>query len=326
MKSPAFINRGLKGILIACAIGIGTVLVSYFLIKISFLDPLVISLTLGILIRTCIKFDHASEASLKMAPSLFIPIGIIFYGAVNLNFNSFATIEPVYLFILFIVVIIYIISTLLLSHLFGIDEEISFLIAAGSAICGASAIAITSKAIDAKPQNVSNSLIPVFMSALIGLFVIIPLLSFLFNISALNYGIFSGTVLQFTGFVKVAIANLSPTCISAAIAIKATRYIALIFVIPLFASLAKGKIYIPWFLWAFLIAGIFFSFNPELAGMARPKMKIILDLLWCTAMAAIGLNADLKALITKSFLKAFAVSLISFILACGVFLAATAFL
>ena len=320
-----FLKLGQKGIVIACVIGLISVIIKY-LTALSILDPLVVSLLLGIVIRSFINFDKRAVASLKLAPSLFIPVGVIFYGAVNLNFPKFAAVDSDYIFLLLIVVIVYIISVLVLSRFLGINEKIGYLIAVGSAICGASAIAITSKAIDAEPDDVSNSVIPLFITALIGLFLVFPFLAIILKISPLDYGIFSGAVMQFTGFVKILVSGYAEPVRTLALTIKATRYIALLLIIPLFASFLRGKFYIPWFLWAFLGAGLLFSFTPGLAHMLRPTLKFVLTLLWSIAMGAIGLNASLKTLLTKNSLKAFVVSFASFILATCIFLLGITFL
>ena len=107
---------------------------------------------------------------------------------------------------------------------------------------------------------------------------------------------------------------------SAAMSVKAVRYVGLLFLIPFFASIVKGKFYIPWFLYAFLGAGLIFTALPGLAEVLGPVFKVILTVLWSIAMGAIGLNANMRGLFSKDGLRAFAVAFISFMLAIGVFL------
>jgi len=276
----------------------------------------------GIVFGTIIQQKSKFRPGIILAPNIFIPIGVIFYGAANLNVKILAEIDASFSFTIFIVFLVYIISTILLSHIFGLKDKIGYLVAAGSAICGASAIAITSKAIDAEPDDISISLVSVFISALIGLFIILPLLAFYFRIPDQDYAVLSGTVLQFTGFVKASVANMPPEIKSIAIAVKAGRYIGLLFVIPLFASFVKGRLHIPWYLWAFLGAGIVFSYAPDVAKTMKPMLKLVLTLLWSSAMGAIGLNTNIDTLFTKNGLKTLGVSFMSFIIATGVFLVA----
>lgn len=319
MKYLDSLKQSWQGILIAAVIGITAVMIDK-IVQFPILDPLVVAMVIGIIIRSFMPVNGKYIAGFNVAPSLFIPFGLIFYGAVNLNFAKFATLNTNFIFILGIVFLIYIISILLLSHVFGINEKKGFLIAAGSAICGASAIVITSKAIDAEPDDVSTSLIAVFVSALIGLFVLLPLLASYFKITGINYGVFSGTVLQFTGFVKASVINASGDVKAIALLVKTVRYVGLLLIIPLFASLVKGRLYIPWYLWAFLCAGLAFTFIPGLTRTLGPACKVILTVLWSISMAAIGLMADIKKIFSRVGIKACGVSFISFVIALGVLL------
>jgi len=319
MRQLASFKYGWKSMIIPCLIGISAMLIQHYS-NMPILDPLILALAIGIFLRTFIAFSENELSAFRLAPTLFIPIGVIFYGAVNLNFVEFAKVDINFIFLAFIVFLVYIITTLFLASVLKLNERIGYLIATGSAICGASAIAITSQAVDAESDDVSLSLISVFFSALIGLFFILPFLNKYFAMTGMEHGVFSGAVLQFTGFVKAAVANASEEVKVAALSVKAIRYVGLIFVIPMFASFVKGKFHVPWFLWAFLGAGILFSFAPPVAQALKPTLKIILTVLWSIAMAAIGLNANLVTLFTKNGLKAFIVSFISFLIAIVIFL------
>ena len=100
----------------------------------------------------------------------------------------------------------------------------------------------------------------------------------------------------------------------------------LLFLIPLFAGFVRGRLFIPWYLWAFLGAGIVFSLSPDLAKVLRPACKIILTVLWSISMGAIGLNANVKKILTVSGIKIFAVSFLAFIFAVFTFVVGVKFL
>lgn len=325
MKYADLLKQGWKGMLIAIIVGTTAVAIRYWTRQ-PVLDPLFVALGIGIIIRSFIKFNDKWVSGLTLVPLLFIPFGAIFYGAVNLNFMTYTTVDTRLIIMTFIIFMVYIISALLLSKLMGLRRKISYLITAGSTICGASAIAISSDAVDAEPDDVSNSLIAVFVSALIGLFFIFPFLKSYLEMSGIDFGFFSGAILQFTGFVKVSVANASEEIQTLALSVKAVRYVGLIFIIPFMASMVKGELVIPWYLWTFFGAGLVFTFVPSLAKVLGPACKWILDVLWSTALAAIGLNANLKSLFKKDGLKAFVVSFISFLLAIAAFLSGMYFM
>jgi uncharacterized integral membrane protein (TIGR00698 family) len=310
----------LPGFLIAACVG-GLGLTISNLSKLEILDPLVLAMALGIIIRAFVRFPENILNEFKRTALICIPLGAVIYGAVNLNFSAASIVREMdFLSILLIVFLVYIISALLLASLFGLKEKVGYLVATGSCICGASAITITSQAIDAEPDDISVSLIAVFLSALIGLFIILPLTADYFKISGLDYGAFSGSVLQFSGFVKASVAGLPREVRDMALSIKALRYIGLLLIIPLFSSFTKGKLYTPWYLWAFLFAGILFSARPDLAVIANPVLKQMLNILWSIAMAAIGLNADIRKIKTINGVKTFTVSFSAFIIAVFTFI------
>lgn len=144
----------------------------------------------------------------------------------------------------------------------------------------------------------------------------------------------SGSVLQFTGFVKAASTNLPALSevippgevAPLALLVKAPRYLGLLIAIPLFASLIRRKAYVPWFLWAFLAAGLIgsaiYGLNQGLfKEVIKPIITPIYGIFWSIAMAGIGLNADIKALLSDDGAKAILMAFGGFIAAIIVFLA-----
>jgi len=285
------------------------------------LDPLFVALLIGIMVNSFVPIPQRFRAGIRISPSLFIPVGVVLYGCVNLKFEIFHQIKSDYIFLILFIFIVYIISVLFLSSLFKIKEKISYLLTTGSAICGASAIIIASKAIDADSDEVSISLVPVFISGIIGLFVILPFLQGYLNMANNDYAVLSGSTLQFTGFVKVAARSLPVDMANLAISVKAVRYTGLLFLVPLFASFSKGRLHVPWYLWGFLAGGLAFTFFPGIEFL-RPVLKVILTLFWSIAMAAIGLSANIKNIFSPQGVKALIVSCVSFLLAVGIFLLA----
>ena len=318
------IRNGWRGIGLAVIVGILAILLKNISDS-SLMDPLFVALVIGIVLGSFVKFDNSFIPGFNIMPLLLLPIGVVFYGAVNLKFKEFVLVDPTFIFIISAVLISYLIAVFLFSTLFGLKDKVSYLVAIGSAVCGASAIAVSSRAVDAEPDDISKSLIPVFIAALFGLFILLPLLGKFLALTGVEYSIMAGSLLQFTGFVKMAIGNLPATfgdlggLMSLALSVKAVRYVALLVLVPMFGSFIRGKFYVPWYLWAFLIAGLTFSFVPALEIFDN-SFKLILDILWSIAMAAIGLNANIKGLFSKDGAKALAVAVLAFLVAVGVFL------
>jgi uncharacterized integral membrane protein (TIGR00698 family) len=296
-------------------------------------DPLLVALLLGILCRSIIDKHKDIKPGLAFAPSVFLPIGIIFYAASNLNFAKLGEIDRGIILLLIGIIFVYFFVILFVGKLLNQKRNITFLVASGSAICGASAIAITSPAVEAEPDDISISLLSVSLVAFVGLSIIIPFIAALFNITCKIHCLMSGSVLQFTGLVKVANSFIpflkkdmsTSEALSLALSVKSIRYLGLLIAIPLFASLIKGKLYIPWFLWTFLAAGllgtwIYVSYETVYNAFFTTYIKSVHDISWSIAMAAIGLNADVKNLLSNNGAKAVIMAFAGFIAAIVSFL------
>lgn len=313
------------GFLITCGLGV-FVFFAGEIINSSLYDSLVVALFVGIIFRMFLNEDVRMTKGFSIAPAVFIPVGAVLYGAVNLNFLVIQKVQVQALFILLFVIVSYFATILLMGKLLAQKKQITYLVAIGSGICGASAIAVSAPAVDAEPEDISISIISVFTAAVFGLFILFPFLHGLLGLTEHVYAMLSGMTLQFTGFVKAAIANSTNELATLALSIKAARYLILLIAIPVFASLTKRKIYIPWFLWAFLFAGILCTFLiPTWGILLKPTLKILLDVSWSIAMAGIGLSANPQSMFSDNGLKALIMAFTGFVVATAVFIIGISF-
>ncbi len=302
-------------------------------------DPLVVALVAGVFFRTvcrrCIKFGQGFQA----APLIFIPFGITFYAVKNLNFAAYAEMRPSAVILAALIVLVYFTTILVLGWLLKQQDRITYLTAAGSAICGASAIAITSPAVDADSDDISVSLLAVTVAATVALFTLLPFVATSLGMTDQRYGLLSGSVLQMTGFVKAAVTHLpflsrqlpEKELVTLALSVKAARYLGLLIAIPLFASLVQKKLYVPWSLWLFLGAGLvgtwlhvthYTFYSGTLLAIVKPLYGIS----WSIAMAAIGLNADVRRLLSNNGAKALVMAFAGCGAAIGTFFIGSMFL
>lgn len=324
LRADFFSPTTLKLLSMAVAIGL-TAYALTLTLHTAALDPLLLSLLFGILLRALLK-DRivASDAAVRVGHWLLLP-GIACYAIANLEFTTVANLPPRSLLLLAGTVAVSFATILLLGRQLGQRREIATLVATGSAICGASAIAVTAPAVRAKAEDVSISLLAVTMAALMALFVALPFCGALLRMPPADYALMSGSLLQFTGFVKEAMAQFHPLGTEAglqeatrlAILVKATRYLALIVCIPVAASLTRGRLTLPLSLWLYLGAGIFGTLlhatHPHMyATQLLPFAQIGYQVLWSVTMAAIGLSADLRDLLSVNGYRAFGMALMGF--------------
>lgn len=326
------LKEGWAGLAIAFIIGISAYIINIFSDS-GLMDPLLVAMLIGVIVNVIFGKKEKLAKGFAIAPAIFLPIGIVFYGMATLNFVKFSAIDFKVIILLLSVILAYFLSIIISGFILKQKSQITYLTATGSAICGASAIAVTAPAVEAEPDDVSISLLSVAISATFGLFLILPFLAVLLNMDNQSYALFSAAIMQFTGFVKASIGTMpilpetmaADNLLSFALSIKAARYLGLIVAIPLFASMYKKKFTLPWYLWAFLGAGILgsviYNYNAAFFNDAiKPVISPVYNLLWAVAMAAIGLNTNVKVLLSNQGIKALFMALIGFSCAIIVFI------
>lgn len=296
-------------------------------------EPLLLSLLAGIILRSLLgdRFATPQEA-VRVSHWLLFP-GIVCYALANLNLATIAELPPRALILLCTSLVVAFAVIFLLGRRCGQRLEITSLVATGSAICGASAIVVTAPAVRARAEDVSISLLAVTLAGLLGLFVLLPFCGALLHLPLGELGLMSGALLQHTGFVKEAMAHLryldplaaSGEALRFALLVKVTRYLGLIVCIPLVASLAHGRLSLPPALWLYLGAGLWGTLLQgaaprAFAGHVLPLAQLTYQLLWSVALAAIGLSADVRDLLSANGFRAFWMALGGFCAALAAFL------
>lgn len=274
------------------------------------LDALAISLIIGIVLRNTLGPVVAVQSGVRLATMIFVPVGVILYGS-RLDLLTFTAL-PVYTTLIVIggmAAFFLVINGA--GRLMGIDPGTRILMAAGTAICGASAIAVLSPVTRARSRDTSMALIVITTAGLIGV-LIYPVIANLLTMPAATYGIFSGATLQQTGIVKLAAAHMGDEAVSLAVTVKMVRVAMLApLAVILAAALLKpdgdtsgrGRTLSMafrqvWFIPLFIAAALLFSFYEPAAALKvdiEPLATIFLSL----ALASIGLTVDFDSIRTK---------------------------
>lgn len=309
-------GTAIPGLLLAFFIGI----IAYFISTINpLLDALIVAVILGLFLRFLIRNNESLLKTflpgILISPIILIPIGIILYGR-NLNFVQLTILSPVVLLQLLLLVFLTFILIWVFGKLFGINKKMRLLLGAGSAICGASAIAILFPVIKANPDDMSKALITNTIIGILG--TLIFLLLFFPYLSNITYATLSGTLLPQTGFVKIAVSPLENTILDYTLAVKSVRVLLLAVVLLTLSYIARKKFYVPWYIILFMGVGILFSFVPSLAVLV-PTVTILYKFLFTSALASIGLNTDIKPVI-KELPKPLAVVTIAFLIGIVIFM------
>ena len=156
----------------------------------------------------------------------------------------------------------------LIGKALGINDKISSLISAGTAICGGSAIAAVAPAIEADTDEISASLATIFILNSLALF-IFPVVGGALDLSQNQFGLWAAVAIHDTSSVVGASARYGPEALQTATTVKLARALWIAPVALVFAFLCRGsrknkktKIAIPWFIFLFLLATVARTYAP----------------------------------------------------------------
>jgi uncharacterized integral membrane protein (TIGR00698 family) len=154
-----------------------------------------------------------------------------------------------------------------LAKLLKVNKNIGALISSGTAICGGSAIAAVAPIIEAEDNQITFSLVVVFVLNAIALF-LFPIIGHLLHLDQTTFGYWAAIAIHDTSSVVGAGAAYGAQALEIATIVKLTRAL---WIIPLSLGIALfykrgqgGKIKIPWFILYFALAIIIAYLTPQL--------------------------------------------------------------
>lgn len=196
----------------------------------------------------------------------------------------------------------------LLGRWMKINEKASYLISAGTAICGGSAIAAVGGVMKANEKNMAVSLGVIFILNAVALF-IFPPLGHLFGMSQAQFGTWAAIAIHDTSSVVGAGAAYGAEACDLATLIKCTRALWIIplafFTMWYFRKSIKGgegkaKVSIPWFILLFVVAMVINTYTPDsltwLKDGLYPGLVAAAKQALVAVLFAIGASLSLKVI------------------------------
>jgi uncharacterized integral membrane protein (TIGR00698 family) len=272
------------------------------------LDPLILSMLISIIAGNLLGRHRSLDAGISVSYRIFIPAGIVLYGS-QLDLQPVRTIGAGHIVHTFLIVFAALVVIYWLSRWLGLAKRISMLLAAGSAICGASAIMVLSPVIDAEKEETSVSLLAITVIGLAGV-IIYPLAQEMLELSERTYALLCGSTLYQMGQVKAAAALFSQKALELAMPVKLLRIGALLPIAIVFSQLAgnrRKKLFVPWFIVGSIAVAVAVNLFPSLASL-RSALAPSISFIFSIAIAGIGLTVDLGSIIdkgTRPFLAVF---------------------
>jgi uncharacterized integral membrane protein (TIGR00698 family) len=153
----------------------------------------------------------------------------------------------------------------LLGRLLQVQKTQSFLIAAGTAICGGSAIAALGPVTEANEEEMAVSLGTVFVLNSVAL-LIFPAIGAAMHLSQTQFGLWSALAIHDTSSVVGAAAKYGAVALAIGTTVKLARALWIVPVALLTAALRKSstRVHLPWFILYFCIAAVMSSYIPQL--------------------------------------------------------------
>jgi uncharacterized integral membrane protein (TIGR00698 family) len=150
-----------------------------------------------------------------------------------------------------------------LGYLIRVAKKPSFLISAGTAICGGSAIAAVGPIAEASEEEMAVSLGAVFILNSVAL-LLFPLIGYALHMTQPQFGLWSALAIHDTSSVVGATARYGPTALEIGTTVKLARAL---WIVPLcFVAAAtmksKARIQWPWFILVFCLAALLNSLLP----------------------------------------------------------------
>ncbi len=286
----------IPGIVLAVAVMLAAKFLSGF---IPLVGATLLALILGIIIRQVVvkftKFDEGvawSEKYILEAAIVFIGFGFEVSKLNSIGTNT--------LFMIVFSIFLIIILALILGKIFGKDNnKLYWLLGAGSAICGSSAIAATAPLIGAKKEEIGLSLAVVNLLGLIGM-IVLPIIAVALHYTNVDTGILIGGILQSVGHVVGAGFSVNEETGAFATIVKMGRIVFLIpFLLAVYFIFRKNnsgtKRKFPIFILLFVLA-VLISQSGFLNSDSLKLISTSGDTLLNIGMAAIGLKINIKSL------------------------------
>lgn len=275
-------------------------------------SSLLIAIAIGIMIRTLGWVPDWGEVGLKWAGKFPLRLGIVLLG-LQLALGDIFDLGWEVLVIVVVTVSVTFFGTRLIGPLFGADRTTSALVATGTAICGASAVAAGSAVLDrgdgrdrqarhiAGPTATALAVVTVWGTIAM---VVLPALAAVLGMGQRSAGVWIGASVHEVGQVVAAGGIVGATALTVATVVKLARVLLLA---PAVVALRLGDAgggsatgkrppVMPWFVVGFL-AAVAVNSVTEVPAETADFITQVTTMLITFAMVGLGAGVDLKQLL-----------------------------
>ena len=235
----------------------------------------------------------------KKASRILLQAAVVGIGF-GMNFNSAIRSGGAGMAMTIVSVVLVMIAGWALGRMMRVDGKVSYLVSAGTAICGGSAIAAVAPVVKADDSQISVSLGTIFTLNALALF-IFPPIGRILGLTEIQFGEWAAIAIHDTSSVVGAGAAYGSEALQTATLIKCTRalwILPLAFATTLIMREKGAKVSVPWFIVLFVLAMIINTFMPQCeVWTACTKTVVALSKqAMCVTLFLIGSTLSLSSL------------------------------
>lgn len=271
------------------------------------LSPMIVSAAIGVALRNVRLVPIKARDGISFSMKRILRLAIILLG-LQLTVQQSISMGVIGLAIVATVLAATFLFTIWLGRLIGVDHRLAELIAAGTSICGASAIVATNIVTKTSEDNVVYAVASVTVFGSISILAY-PVIGLLLGLDRHTYGLWSGTSIHEIAQVVAAVFPFGEESGQFAMIAKLSRVAMLVPVITIlgvFAHrrattedvVAAKRLPKPWFILGFIVMIVLnstFAIAPDVKSLIAQFTAFLLAL----ALAAMGLETDFRKLYAK---------------------------
>jgi Predicted membrane protein len=290
----------LPGILLTAAIALAALTIRS-LTGLAALSPLIVSIILGMAVRNLVSLPTAVDAGITFSLKRILRVGIVLLG-LQVTAMQILSLGGAGLVMVALTLVSTFVAIRIVGRLMGVDRSLTDLIAAGTSVCGASAIIAANTVVRGREEHVAYAVACVTLFGSLAMLTY-PLLAAPLGLDARGYGLWSGVTIhevaqvvaasfqggevsgQFGTISKLArVVMLAPLIMTLALAMRSGS-----------GEGARASAPMPWFVFGF-IGMMLLNSAIIIPADVTAKIVVLTNFLLAMALAAMGLQANIGKL------------------------------
>ncbi len=305
LKTRAAVTRVLPGLALAVAIAASAYALR-LIPGVGVLSPLILAIVLGMAFHNLIGTPVIAKPGVAFSLRRVLRAGIVLLG-LQLTIQQVAAVGVPGVLVIGVTLIATFLFTSWLGRVLGVGQGLTQLIAAGSAICGASAVIATNTVTRARDEDVAYAVACVTVFGSLSM-VLMPILGGMMNMDAHSYGLWAGASIHEVAQVVAAAYARGQEAGEFGTIAKLTRVMMLAPMVLLLGAAVARRMRrsggtaghaappIPWFVFGFM-AMVGLASTGWIPTEIAPYTTGITQFLLATALAAMGLETDIRKLV-----------------------------